>query len=736
MLRVLDEELRRLPQRYQSPLLLCYLEGRTQDEAAKQLNWSLSTLRRRLEAGRELLRGRMVRRGATLGAGLFASILSPSAIRATLTAELRQAVLNTGLAGAKGIAVPASITLLANGGMRLAMLTKIALASVLVLVMGGGVAGLLWQTQLAPKVEATPQAPAAKAPAAKPAKEPAIRRDRFNDPLPKGAIARAGTVAFRHGRIFWGSSLTFTPDGKHLISAGGGWVRRWDLATGHATINLGDGFRDGNGGTALVASDGKLVRLGLGWRCTEHELESGKERTYKIQFPSRGNDAHAMPEFLSPDGKTFAELTHRGALTLWNASDGTFTHYLKPEGVTFTALAFPPDGKTVVVGDEEHTFRVIDRTTGKELRSFGILNANVVARMAISPDGKWLVTAGGQKGTNPMIRPHDRFVRLWNLKEGNMVRTLDFPEDYGVRSLRFTPDSRTLIAGIQGGKSGSPQAVRAWDIATGKPGRAWTDDPTIGLTLAVSPDGKTLATLSQNGVIRLWNWKTGKEQHLLEASPCSLDGVGFRPDGKTLLTFGDDCILREWEAATGQLLASPRALRKRSYWPRFSASGQFLVTAFLKDDGSNVVRLYDPASGKVVLEQPGSVSVVSPKGERMAIRGKDDRIRILDLPTGKLIQTLTPPAEERTPDGFRSFPRGFTPDSQSLIVLGETLSVWDVRTAKQKTSWNLWKNNVLEKKPGQQRHSWERIESVALSPDGAHHRVQLAQGPAEKEASP
>src|SRR5437773_403404 len=55
LLLVLDEEMRRLPQRYQSPLLLCYLEGRTQDEAARQLGWSLSTLRRRLERGREAL---------------------------------------------------------------------------------------------------------------------------------------------------------------------------------------------------------------------------------------------------------------------------------------------------------------------------------------------------------------------------------------------------------------------------------------------------------------------------------------------------------------------------------------------------------------------------------------------------------------------------------------------------------------------------------------------------------
>ena len=73
LLLVLDEELQRLPERYRSPLLLCYLEGRTQDEATKQLGWSLSTLRRRLEERpRVVVRYRMTRRGATLGVGLCA----------------------------------------------------------------------------------------------------------------------------------------------------------------------------------------------------------------------------------------------------------------------------------------------------------------------------------------------------------------------------------------------------------------------------------------------------------------------------------------------------------------------------------------------------------------------------------------------------------------------------------------------------------------------------------------
>jgi RNA polymerase sigma factor (sigma-70 family) len=86
-LGVLDEELRQLPDRLRRPLVLCYLQGRTRDEAARELAWSVGTLRRRLERGRRLLHARLSRRGVTLSAGLAGVLLAetspvPAALQA------------------------------------------------------------------------------------------------------------------------------------------------------------------------------------------------------------------------------------------------------------------------------------------------------------------------------------------------------------------------------------------------------------------------------------------------------------------------------------------------------------------------------------------------------------------------------------------------------------------------------------------------------------------------------
>jgi RNA polymerase sigma factor (sigma-70 family) len=91
--RALDEELQRLPERLRAPLLLCYLSGLTRDEAARQLGWSHSTLKRRLEEGRTVLRSRLERRGIA-AVGLALAVLDPKILQAALSRPQVEAMLN------------------------------------------------------------------------------------------------------------------------------------------------------------------------------------------------------------------------------------------------------------------------------------------------------------------------------------------------------------------------------------------------------------------------------------------------------------------------------------------------------------------------------------------------------------------------------------------------------------------------------------------------------------------
>src|SRR5205085_2554737 len=118
-LAALDDELARLPDRVRGPLVLCFLQERTQDEAARQLGVSLSTLKRRLDAGRETLRARLTRRGVDLTAALAAAGIGGGA---AATASVVESTV--GLAGGGTVASAGAITV-AEGVLRTMTHTKL-----------------------------------------------------------------------------------------------------------------------------------------------------------------------------------------------------------------------------------------------------------------------------------------------------------------------------------------------------------------------------------------------------------------------------------------------------------------------------------------------------------------------------------------------------------------------------------------------------------------------------------
>jgi RNA polymerase sigma factor (sigma-70 family) len=209
--QVLLEELQHLPEKYRLPLILCYLEGRTQSEAARQLGWDKEVLRGRLNRGRSQLRARLTRRGLALSAGLFVSALTASAAPAALPAvrvEIAAKAALAAVAGQKvGRFVSEQVAALAEGAVRSLFANQGKIVAILVLALGSLITGAgLWaRHQLAAGAPAAraAQLPLPKANPAKPRPEVAIeeRGDR---------IAVNGRVLDPDGQPFAGAKLHLT----------------------------------------------------------------------------------------------------------------------------------------------------------------------------------------------------------------------------------------------------------------------------------------------------------------------------------------------------------------------------------------------------------------------------------------------------------------------------------------------------------------------------------------------
>jgi RNA polymerase sigma factor (sigma-70 family) len=129
---VLDEEVQGLPDACREAFVLCYLEGKTYEQAAAQLRCRPGTISRRLARARELLRVRLTRRGLVLPAGVLAAALSQQAAPAAVPAALIASTVKTALRAAAG-SIPARLAALAEGGLQAmtASKTKVALALLL-----------------------------------------------------------------------------------------------------------------------------------------------------------------------------------------------------------------------------------------------------------------------------------------------------------------------------------------------------------------------------------------------------------------------------------------------------------------------------------------------------------------------------------------------------------------------------------------------------------------------------
>jgi RNA polymerase sigma factor (sigma-70 family) len=166
---VLDEEVQRLPEKYRVPVVLCYLEGKTYEEAARLLGCPKGTVATRLARARGRLQVRLAGRGVALSAGLLATVLALEA-RATVPAALAGSTVRAGMLVAAGKAAgSARVAALAEGVMKAMVLARTKTATLLVLVLAAIATGTAVQVYRARAAEQA-AAPGPQAPAAPPAR--------------------------------------------------------------------------------------------------------------------------------------------------------------------------------------------------------------------------------------------------------------------------------------------------------------------------------------------------------------------------------------------------------------------------------------------------------------------------------------------------------------------------------------------------------------------------------------
>ncbi|MDB5311518.1 MAG: hypothetical protein JWO38_5720, partial [Gemmataceae bacterium] len=727
LLATLDEELARLPDKYRAPLLACYLDGRTQDEAARQLGWSVSTLRRRLEAARDRLRVRMTARGATLGGGLFAGVLSPAP--AAVPDPLARATVEH----AAGGSAPARVLELA--ALTGPPLLKCVASAALLLITCGLAVGLGGRADspIPPPRQAEPS------PRISRAAEPA-------DPLPRGAVARMGSPRFRHPVGI--QALDFALGGKVVISTGNPTACIWDTRTGKLLRTLGS--KDGNERDETgvwgpsVSADGRSLTLRRNWGNSTQgivwDLERDAEiRTVEITPHPGRKTPYVYPRLVAPDGSRMAEAdSQANTVWLWD-KDG------KPAGRLEGAIgekerwwhwpaAFAPDGNTFYAARLDHTIEAWDTATCKRVRTFGTGKPRPRA-LAVSADGKYLATFAGPtpKGGHESSKVPEA-VRVWDPARGDLIAEFPWekvdPNGSYQLFLGFLPDGMLWAAT----SFDDELTFRQWDRETGRQTRQWTAPLATRWStsaVALAADGTRLA-VACGGVILMFDATTGKDLTPAGGHRYEIGELRFTPDGRQLVTVGADEAVRTWEAATG------KELRSRSIpgeWPiRLSHDAAVLFNT--RSTGGR--EKWDPrvtarelATGRELWTLPHCAELVPhPDGKTVWGHVFDQKhVAVVDTTTGKTIRTIPLPARDESAShllfGWVYIAFG---DAGRLVVCasGKEIIGYDSTTGRKRFAWSpiaagLLRDGTPPNQPGGMPNliaGIDFIAGIAVSPDG------------------
>ena len=186
--------------------------------------------------------------------------------------------------------------------------------------------------------------------------------------------------------------------------------------------------------------------------------------------------------------------------------------------------------------------------------------------LAVSPDGKWAAAGTYVKKT----------IELWNIETGKLEQTLQTGETWA-RNLVFSPDSKLLIAGCHlADHSGE---VQLWDVSTGKLQHALKHDKYVN-SVAVSPDGKMLASGSGEGSdqVQIWDTQKGAFLRSLRGGRSGTRCVAFSPDGQTIAAGWGDGKVRLWDVQTGEWKETLKGHSSEVYSLAFSAEGKTLAS--------------------------------------------------------------------------------------------------------------------------------------------------------------
>jgi WD40 repeat protein len=353
------------------------------------------------------------------------------------------------------------------------------------------------------------------------------------------------------------NDLAFHPDGRLLASAGSGVVEVWDVRA-HTKVHELRGHTNWVYGVAF-SPNGRWLATG-GWDRTIKlwDAATGEERQTIL-----GHEGFVLDLAFSPDGHALVSASEDRSVRLWEVPTGRRIGVLHGHTDFVQAVAFTPDGRELASGGQDATLKIWNRQTSLPV----VLEEVEPGMMGLwyRRDGRRIVVSTVMQGQSTR--------KGWDLSTGELDPTLTgidrskLQEEYLPYPVQITPgvpvptatspDAKLLARGLPSAnltlqrerrsKSAS-STIEVWDMATGRVLHNLVGHTAEVICIAFSPDGRRIATCSNDRTVKLWDTATGRDVFTLRGHTASVIALAFSPDGCRIVSGGLDRTARVWDA--------------------------------------------------------------------------------------------------------------------------------------------------------------------------------------------
>ncbi|MBS0266949.1 MAG: protein kinase [Planctomycetes bacterium] len=411
------------------------------------------------------------------------------------------------------------------------------------------------------------------------------------------ADSPVGTFRAHRGKV---TALQLSADAKLLaVGTAEGVVTVWDVASRRVTETL-KGHLDRIHDLSFLA-DGTLLASAS---------QDGDVRVWKLGGSGASRmigsaDTHAFSVAWSKDGRYLAvgtgdeaaaehdEAMQEAKVKVWDPAARTLVRELRAGTGRVLAVAISPDGRLLATGGWDSTLRVWNLESGElQYQQPGpAAHADAPLRralgtLAISPDGTLIVAGFGRPSHH--LHDYDQVAIVWNLATGEKLRELSGHSNT-ICSVVFSPDGKWLAT------ASDDRQVKLWSVQNWEE-RGHIESAERFKSVAFSPQGNWIATGSQSGTITIWDTVKLQVLRQLTGHTSGVPGLAFSPDGRTLASAGWDSTVKLWDPISGR---ETRTFRDFDDWVTglaFAPGGNSLATVSF----DKTVRLWDAASWQTI----------------------------------------------------------------------------------------------------------------------------------------